>query len=66
MRVWTRQLGFVTGMILTIVGAVFIVGQFSSPGTEISGEGQGFKGSLETSSPGIVLTVLGSAPMAFT
>jgi hypothetical protein len=26
-RVWTRQLGFITGMLLALVGAAFILGR---------------------------------------
>lgn len=65
-RVWTRQLGFVTGMLLAIVGAAFILGRLNDPPTELKGEGQGISGSLSTSSPGIVLAVLGSGLMAMT
>lgn len=65
-RVWTRQLGFVTGMVLALVGAAFILGRLNDAPARIQGEGKGFKGALETSSPGIVLTVLGAGLMALT
>ena len=48
---WTRQMGFITGMILTFIGAVFILGKMNDSGTQLSGEGTGLKGSLTTSSP---------------
>ena len=65
-RLWTRQLGFITGMLLALVGAAFILGRLSESATKLEAESQGFKGALETSSPGIVLVVLGSALMALT
>ncbi|MBP6300284.1 MAG: hypothetical protein KA365_07725 [Arenimonas sp.] len=63
---WTRQMGFITGMILTFIGAVFILGKMNDSGTQLSGEGTGLKGSLTTSSPGIVLCVLGTILMLVT
>ena len=65
-RVWTRQLGFITGMLLALVGAAFILGRLSEEPIKVGGEGQGLKGTLETSSPGIVLAVLGTVLMALT
>lgn len=63
---WTRQMGFITGMILAFIGAVFILGKMNDSGTQLSGEGTGLKGSLTTSSPGIVLCVLGTILMLVT
>lgn len=63
---WTRQMGFITGMILAFIGAVFILGKMNDGGTQLSGEGTGLKGSLNTSSPGIVLCVLGTVLMLVT
>lgn len=65
-RVWTRQLGFVTGMLLALVGAAFILGRLSEPPTRLEAGAEGWKGVLETSSPGLALAVLGSALMALT
>lgn len=65
-RVWVRYLGFVTGMILSLVGAVFILGKLREPVTRMEAQGQGFSGSLATSSPGIVLAVLGTGLMLAT
>ena len=65
-RVWTRQLGFITGMLLALVGAAFILGRLNEPPTRLQAEGQGLKGALETSSPGLVLAVLGTGLMALT
>lgn len=61
--VWLRYLGFVTGMILSLLGAALLWGKLNVPITELSGEGGGVKGQLKTSSPGIVLCVLGAMLM---
>ncbi len=63
-RIWTRYLGFVTGMILALVGAVFILGKLQEPPTKLEADTSALKMSLYTSSPGIVLAVLGSMIMA--
>ncbi len=65
-RVWTRYLGFVTGMILALVGAVFILGKLQELPTKLEADGQLFKASVYTSSPGILLSVLGTTLMAIT
>jgi hypothetical protein len=66
LNAWTRHLGFLTGMILAFVGAVFILSRLSEPATRLSAEGGGLKGQLATSSPGIVLSVLGTVLMVVT
>ena len=65
-RVWTRYLGFVTGMICTLVGAIFILGKMQEPPSALSGDAASWKFSLNTSSPGIVLAVLGTILMVTT
>jgi hypothetical protein len=57
--VWVRYLAFVTGMILSFLGASFILGKMREPQTETSGKAGMAEFSLKTSSPGIILTVLG-------
>jgi len=66
LRAWTRHLGFLTGMILAFVGAIFILAKLSESETQLSLEGTGAKGALATSSPGLVLAVLGTALMIVT
>ena len=66
LRAWTRHLGFLTGMILALVGAVFILAKLREGETTLSGEGAGAKAALATSSPGIVLAVLGTVLMVVT
>jgi hypothetical protein len=63
---WTRLMGFTTGMVLAIVGAVFILGKLREQQTELKNETEALKVSLTTSSPGIVLAVLGSFLMSTT
>jgi hypothetical protein len=63
---WTRYLGFVTGMVLALVGASFILGKLEAPPTELEGKGAGIEGSLKTASPGIILVVLGAVLMLAT
>ncbi len=65
-RVWTRYLGFVTGMILALVGAIFVLGKLREDPTSLEAETGGVKGSLTTSSPGILLACLGAALMIVT
>jgi ABC-type dipeptide/oligopeptide/nickel transport system permease component len=65
-RMWTRLMGFTTGMVLAIVGATFILGKLREQQTELKNETQALKISLTTSSPGIVLAVLGSFLMSIT
>lgn len=62
-RVWTRYVAFLTGMALALIGAVFVLGRLREPFTKMSADGGGFRGSLTSSSPGIVLAALGTALM---
>ncbi len=56
---WVRYLGFVTGMILALVGASFVLGKLREPLTNLEGKFSGMDISLRTASPGIILVVLG-------
>ncbi len=60
LRLWTRLMGFLTGMILAMVGAAFVLGKLTSPESEISGGASGATLSVKSASPGIVLAVLGA------
>ena len=66
LRAWTRHLGFLTGMILALVGAIFILAKLREEETRLSGEGAGAKAALATTSPGIVLATLGTVLMVVT
>lgn len=66
-RIFTKYLGFFTGMILAIVGAVFIIGKIKEDTSELEGtfnEQARFK--LISSSPGIIFGVLGTILMLTT
>jgi hypothetical protein len=63
-RVWTRQLGFITGMLLALVGAAFILGKLDEPPMQVDVQIGLGKGSLASSSPGLVLSALGAVLMA--
>jgi hypothetical protein len=73
-RIWVRYLGFVTGMMLSLIGAAFILGKLREPSTELTlgseGQGQAIPGSLKvqlvSQSPGIVLVTLGTVLMLVT
>ncbi len=65
-RIWTRQIGFITGMLLALVGAAFILGRLQEAPTTFELASDQLKGALATSSPGIVLAVLGTGLMALT
>jgi hypothetical protein len=64
-RIWTRYLGFVTGMILALVGAAFILGKLREPETKLDAEGL-WKFSITTASPGLILALLGTILMVTT
>jgi hypothetical protein len=65
-RIWTRYLGFVTGTILAMVGAAFILGKLQEASSNLGAEGGLWKVSLTTASPGLVLATLGTALMLAT
>ena len=51
--------GFLTGMVLCFVGATFILGKFSEKTTQVSADTSLWNVSLTSSSPGIILSVIG-------
>jgi hypothetical protein len=66
-RIFVKYLGFFTGMILAIVGAIFIIGKLSEDYTGLSGSvGEHAKLNLISSSPGIIFGVLGTSLMLAT
>ncbi|RZK32708.1 MAG: hypothetical protein EOO61_16660, partial [Hymenobacter sp.] len=59
-RIWIQYLSFLTGMILAIMGGVFILGQLRTSDSRVEAEaGTLGKFSLTAASPGVVLAVLG-------
>jgi hypothetical protein len=65
-RIWKKYLGFVTGMILALVGAVFILGKLREPTSTLDAETGIGKFSLTTASPGLLLALLGTILMITT
>lgn len=61
--IWSRYLGFVTGMTLALVGAAFILGQIDAQPSQWQGQGGGWSVSLQTASPGLALVTAGAALM---
>jgi hypothetical protein len=65
-RIWLKYLGFVTGMILAVVGSVFILGKMKEDTTELEGESSAMKFNIKSSSPGLIMIVLGTVLMMTT
>lgn len=66
-RIYTKYLGFFTGMIMAIVGAVFIIGKIREGTSKIEGSANELmKFSIVSSSPGIIFGVLGTFLMIAT
>jgi hypothetical protein len=64
--IWSRYLGFITGMILALVGAAFTLGQLRDRGTRIEAGAANAKAMLNSASPGVVMAALGVALMITT
>lgn len=60
------HLGFLTGMLLCLVGAVFILGRLHEDASSLLGQASELKLVLHTASPGIVLVVVGSGLICVT
>lgn len=58
-RIWISYLSFVTGMILSLVGASFILGRIRESVTKLDTDSKFAKISIASSSPGIILATLG-------
>ncbi len=59
-RIWVSYLSFVTGMILCLVGASFILGRIRESASTVGAESNLVKLSVSSSSPGIILACLGT------
>jgi hypothetical protein len=65
-RTWIKYIGFVTGMILALVGAVFILGKLSEKESKLGGGNSWWNVSMSTTSPGLILALLGTILMVTT
>ena len=63
-RLWTRFMGFVTGMVLGLVGAAFVLGKLETDTSEVGGTAYSTSLAIRSTSPGLVLAVLGTVLMA--
>ena len=59
-RIWSRQLAFITGMVMAFLGSVFILGKMSEAPSNLAGEGGGWKVAISSASPGIILSTFGT------
>ena len=64
--VWVRYMGFITGMILAMVGAVFILGKLQETASDVGVKFQGNEANIKTTSPGLILCFMGAILMAIT
>src|SRR5262249_28618547 len=60
-RIWAKHLAFMTGMIMALIGAIFILGKLSESPTSVSGEAAQWKLAITSASPGIMLAFFGTA-----
>jgi hypothetical protein len=58
-RLWSRFMGFLTGMLLALTGCVFVLGKLRSD-IDFSGAASGASAILKTTSPGVYLALLGT------
>ena len=65
-RICIVFLGFLTGMVLALVGAAFILGKLRDPSSNLNAQAAMWKVSLTTASPGLVLVLLGTTLMLAT
>ena len=65
-RSWIRYLGFITGMILALLGAAFILGKLRESGSDLSLSNAAANVSVKSTSPGLILGVLGTILMLTT
>lgn len=64
-RTWTKYQGFVTGMVLALVGATFILGKLQEEASNLDIKGTGKEISIKSTSPGLILAFLGTVLILF-
>jgi len=63
-RLWTSYLGFLTGMMLALVGAAFVLGKIEERPSQMDSQlGTFLKLAVSSASPGLFLTTLGTILM---
>ena len=59
-RIWTKHLAFITGVILALLGAIFILGKMTESQSQIEGSNGSWRIGITSASPGIILASLGT------
>jgi len=62
-RIWTRQLAFNTGMVLSLIGAIFILGKLTESSSQVDLGAASWKAGITSTSPGLILAFLGVSLM---
>jgi hypothetical protein len=62
-RISTRQLAFITGMVLAFIGAVFIIGKLSESKADVTVGSSEWKAGISSASPGLILAFFGTMLM---
>lgn len=65
-RVTVKYLGFLTGMLMSLVGAVFVLGRLTEATSKLAAQGAFGKFTIATVSPGLILALLGTVLMIST
>ncbi len=65
-RVSVKYLGFLTGMLMSLMGAVFVLGRLTEATSKLGAEGAFGKFTIATVSPGLILALLGTILMIAT
>lgn len=65
-RSWIRYLGFITGMVLALLGAAFIFGKLREASSDLSLGNAAANVTVRSASPGLILAVLGTLLMLTT
>jgi hypothetical protein len=62
-RAWTRYMGFITGMVLALIGAAFVLGRITESTSKVDAGGDKLRVNLESASPGLFLALFGTVLM---
>jgi len=65
-RVTVKYLGFLTGMLMSLVGAVFVLGRLTEASSKVGAQGPFGEFTIATVSPGLILALLGTVLMITT
>ena len=59
-KIWITYMGFITGMILAVVGAAFVIGKLQTDRSTVEGGVHEVWWSFNSTSPGLILAALGT------